>query len=546
MLSQRPGAFPSSYRTYGGSALTALALTLSLLSVWQDLGSPGNGRAAIAAIVIWLWLTMLVISIAHVWQGVSKSFFGAFSVITGLSATLSGFWLLVFYPAVMSMDAIWQWRQALRHTYSLWHPPAMAMLMHVTQCCSQSPSLFSFIQGLLFWGFMFCLIRQVAGGDRRFLVLCGVMMVVPPLWLYSNAAVSNTWTAAFMMLSAAFLIGSIRTKASRLLIGAVLALSVAIMFRRETAIIVPVLIAAYLWRFGRHRGVSRAGCDILLIVAVVWLPAALVAASPHVMKIDDYRPAQQGLLNYYVGIVAHSRPSMTDTKIERERQSVDRTFGPGTFQGLLDRYVCYSSSFIGWRRDELPPAAQRWAMMKNSFGTAQLARIAVRHPLGLIEHQMCYVAYLTQFAALDYQDWGTIDKNRNLNQLREKMDIPVESRLPWIKDQYSRLMKALLRHPALSLIVRHYVFLIAAAVALVVGLRTRRVELIIPSLFSLVYPVAFVIAGPSTPWRYLLPSYVLSWISILPLASDFVGRGAVDGSSSGKSRTRNEEPRTKN
>ncbi len=89
-------------------------------------------------------------------------------------------------------------------------------------------------------------------------------------------------------------------------------------------------------------------------------------------------------------------------------------------------------------------------------------------------------------------------------------------------------MKFLLGHPVPALIFRHYIFLLFSAFFLGLGLVKRRVEWIVPSLVSLVYLVAYLLAGPAGLWRYLLPSYLGAWVCLPTVVSSLLPRGRKD------------------
>src|SRR4030042_5848564 len=170
-------------RTLWKSGVLAFLPASLLLPVWNRVFAGHPGPIAVATVLAWLWITEVFVSAAVLLQGKESRLSGTTSFIIGLSSLVSGFWLLVFYPAGMSFDALGQWRQALADRYSTWSPPLLPMLMHFTQHFVKSPSLLSFIQGLLFWGALLFLIHRVAGGRRAFLVHSAFVVCLPPLWL---------------------------------------------------------------------------------------------------------------------------------------------------------------------------------------------------------------------------------------------------------------------------------------------------------------------------------------------------------------------------
>jgi hypothetical protein len=504
---------------YYVAILLGLLVAWATFPIWRSVFNRGD-IALLLSVVSATWAIALIISGGYVsrrsGQGRDRS--GTF--ITCLAAGLSCFWLFTFYPAVMSHDAISHWGQALNNRYSPWHPPMLAMLMHVSQCCASTPSLFSFIEGVLFWGSTFFLLRQVIEGGRAFVLACVVIALLPPIWLYSNAIVSNTWACSFILLCAAVIVKAKKRGQARLPVAAVLALAIGAMFRHEVVFLSLLLIGLDFAWFSAGKGPLRRIGEALLIVVALWLPGRVVELSPRVMRTGD-NPAGPGILNQYVGTMVRARASMSESEFATEQRSIDSEFGEGTLQILLERYDCDSGDYIVWRRGGQPPVLSK-DVIRNGFAIRKIGSLAMRHPLAFLGHETCYASHLTQFTALDYESWGMVIRDRNLMLVRANRGNGFESRLPSVAAWYADTMQAMMAHPVLTLFFRHYVWLMLAGLVLAVGILNRRVELVVPALFSVFYPIAYLIAGPSPLWRYLLPSYVCSWIGILALAASLV------------------------
>ncbi len=504
----------------------ALGLAWALFPTWREVFGRRD-YAVIVAVATGVWAATLMVSAIAVWRDASWPAKGANVFILCLAAGLSCFWLFTFYPGVMSHDAISHWGQAKANRYSPWHPPLLAMLMHVTQCCATTPSLFSFVEGVLFWASTFYLIRQIVENGRVFLLSCIAITLIPPLWLYSNATVSNTWACSFMLLSSAAIIKAMRHGHCRLPVAAVAALTIAAMFRREVVFLVLLLIGLDLFMFRSNRHWLRRMVWAVVLVGVVWIPGRIIDFSPRVIRTGD-NPAGPGLLNQYVGTIVRARPTMSADEFAGEARSIDSEYGVGTLETLLDRYGCDSGDYIVWRRQKPPVLAKD--VIRTGFAIGLVGHAAVHHPMAFLGHQLCYAAYLTQFTDLDYETWGMVKWDRNLMKVRQSRGTGFDSKLPSVWEWYGDLMTRMMAHPVLTLLFRHYAWLMLSVLVLIVGVLNRRSELIVPALFSLVYPVAFLVAGPSPLWRYLLPSYVFAWVGTLGLLGLLVTR--VRGSSS--------------
>ncbi len=502
------------------SGLLASPPAFLLFPVWNRIFAGHPGPVALTTFLSWLWITGVFVSAAVLWQGKETRLFGAASFIIGLSSSLSGFWLLVFYPAVMSVDALGQWQQALANRYSTWSPPLLPMLMHVSQHFAKNPSLLSFIQGSLFWGALLFLIRQVAGSNRAFLVHSALVVCLPPLWLYSNATISITWGAIFLMTAMGFLIQSAKGPKVLPFSLSLLSLSVAVMFRKEAILCVIVPLVVYLFFLGKKSGPAKKAAIVAIMVVLTMAPSRLIELGPRVTRAA--KSQAHGLFTQYVGTIVHSMRRMSPEEIDRERQSIDHEFGKGVFEKLIQRYDCSSGDYIIYNRD-YPRVLRSIPRKKNSFILKKVVQTAVRHPVGYLKHQVCYFGYLVQFSELGYQSWGVLKEDPRYEAGRGRLGIAYNTQLPSIKAGYIRLMKTTLESPVLSLILRHYVFVFFSALILGVGFSHRKMEWIIPSLFSLVYVSAYLLAGPAGLWRYLLLPYLATW-ACLPSFVSFVSR----------------------
>ena len=517
----RPGP-----RTLWGAGLLAFVAALLLFPAWNRIFAGRPVASVPATLVSGLWIAAILISAAVLWQGKERRPFGATSFILCLSPALGGFWLLVFYPAVMSVDALAHWQNALADQYSNWNAPLLPMLMHFTQHFVKSPNLLSFLQGSLFWGALFYLIRQVTKGDRAFLAHSLLVALLPPLWLYSNATTSMAWGTIFLMLAMALLIRSVKDGKTITLFLSVLSLSVAVMFRREALLCIIVPIVIYLFYFPQKRGWAKKALVAAALVVLSILPGRLIELSPKVARVA--RSQIHGVFTQYVGTIVHSMGRMSPAEIDRERRSIDGEFRKGIFQKLIERYDCSTGDYIIYKRT-FPPVMKRIPIEKNLFILKKVVGTALRHPGGYLKHQLCYLGHLSQFTGIAYQTWGVLKPEPRYESARARLKISYDSKLPSIKAGYVRLMKFLLGHPVTALIFRHYIFLLFSAFFLGLGVVKRRVEWIVPSLVSLVYLIAYLLAGPAGLWRYLLPSYLGAWVCLPTVVASIVPRGGKKG-----------------
>lgn len=470
---------------------------------------------AIAAIVSsWILMTVLFISTVHLWQRKTDSRFSVFSYILLLSVAVSGFWMLVLYPGILSYDALNHWTQALNNQYNAWWPPILAMGMHVSQYWVNNPSLFTFVQGILFWAASLYLLWVVVQNGRFFLVNASLFILIPPLWLYSNAAVSNTWMAAFVIFSAAFLLQASRRTNRAFFLASIISLSLAVCFRREAIFLVIIPIAVYFYCFPISRRLAQrlleVGTIALTVLVLTAIPAKLITLSPNV---SGQSPTGYVFLSQYVGTLANTE-SLAQSQIAAERRSINQIFGPRTFDEMLKAYNCSNSqaTIRYFKQNDFRGEAKQSILFENTdFVLKKVVATILEHPKAYLQHKACNFSYTLQVPRVTYHTWGIIDKGPDRNRLNLQFD----SRLPEIKAIYAKLLQRLVRHPLFSLLFRHYIFLTCSIILLVFGTLTRRLEFIIPSLFSIIYPIGLIIPDSFPHWRYLFVCYVLAWICLL-------------------------------
>jgi hypothetical protein len=425
----------------------------------------------------------------------------AFSALLALSVSL--FWTAVFFPALMSNDSLAQWEQALAGRYGTWHPPLMAMIMHLTQRVTHSPWLFALLQGWLFWGSIYAAVSFVTGSGRWFVTGCVLLSCNPALWTYTSVLWKDVWVAAFTLLGIPLLTKA-ASRCSRLqLVGASLSLAAAVCFRHNALTMAPVpffIGHLYVWRC---LPLWRVGLWSILILLVVASPAQLFKVLPQVR--DEGNPLLQVVVQY-VGITA--RLDRHGAEYAGERARFDRVFG----EGKLDRCVSgYFSSPPTWDyiRYANPPIVPFDDLHRNrEFIYRAVVRTSLKHPWLFVQHRGSNLSYLTQFRSHDvfypYHD--------RIEESGRKVNCVSRSLLPGVRN----LVFALLHELRNTLLFRHYVYLLWL-IAAPVFLARSNTAILITTLLGISYFLGFVVVDASPDWRYLLTPYLCAWVSMLAL-----------------------------
>ncbi|HAC62236.1 MAG TPA: hypothetical protein DCF68_01545 [Cyanothece sp. UBA12306] len=469
----------------------------------------------ISSLISFIWMTLLFISIINIWQGRKNQKLGLISYIILVSIAVSGFWLLVVYPAVMTPDTLSQWQQALRNKYEVWHPPILAILMHLTQYFVKTPSLLILLQGSIFWGAIIYLIYQVTNNSKTFLIGSSFIILLFPLWLYSGTIVSNTWMTAFALLSAAFLIRAKYKQRKISFILSIIFLSVAVMFRREVALLFIILIFMYFFIYWRQQKLYQRIIICCLIPILILLPARILLYLPNINAQRDF-PFGQLLLHQYVGTIINSEDKISSSQISSEKQEIDKRFGDGTFQRFIDHYICYSENYIRiYQPQESPLLGNRLNDEDQTFILNKYTKSLSNYPLGFLKHKMCNFAYVLQVPNLGYEGWTLLENWPAMEAQLNQLGIQSNSRFPSIMEWYKKTLINSFDHPILSLLFRHYIFLIITLLITIISLIYKKEKLSITGSFALVYALAHLIADSYGHWRYLLLSYIFCWITII-------------------------------
>lgn len=537
--------FQASNRTVCLSGLIALLIAIALFPIWHQIFTPsalaahletavfreearlyGASHALAAAICSWLIMATLFISSVHIWQGQIRKRFSVVSYILLLSVTLSGFWMLVLYPGILSYDALNHWSQALNNQYNAWWPPILAMGMHVTQYFVNDPSLFTFIQGAFFWSASLYLLWVIVQKGIFFLFNASIFILIPPIWLYSNAAVSNTWMATFVMLSAALLIQASRRTNRAFFLASVLSLSLAVCFRREAIFLVIIPIVVYLFYFSLPLRLSRKLLHLitvtLTVLVLTTIPSKLITLSPNV---SGESPTGYVFLSQYVGTLSNAN-SLELSEIAAERRSIDQKFGAGTFDEILKTYGCGNSqAAIRYFQENTFRGETKQAILfqNTKFVLRKVVTTVLRHPKAYLQHKACNFSQTLQLSRMMYNTWGLIEPGPL--GARGRLNIPLNSQLPNVKAAYVAMLEKMLNHTLLTFLFRHYIFLILSVLFLGFGLLVRKLEFIIPSVFSVVYPIGLLIPDSFPHWRYLFVCYVLAWLCLLAAGNLLVING---------------------
>jgi hypothetical protein len=205
-----------------------------------------------------------------------------------VTAGLAVFLWLTFRPALMSPDSVEQYRQALAGAYNDWHPPLMAVALHLVfragrglaalmlvQCVAGAFGVRALASAMLRWGR-----RDREAGPREawlaVAVLLALLVPVTPLAFYLMTFWKDAWAAIAMVWLGALLLELERRGPSVARGAAALTAATILTSTRHNALVVlPVVGIALWWTVPRPRRWGAVALAIAPLVAYGGCEAAV-------------------------------------------------------------------------------------------------------------------------------------------------------------------------------------------------------------------------------------------------------------------------------
>ena len=428
------------------------------------------------------------------------------------SITVSTFWVFTFYPASLSADASSSWISAIVGDYNNWWPPLFTFLIagHQNLFGEQNTSLFAFIQGFLFWFSILYLLRTTVRSNSNFAVFSIALILFPPLWCLSARILIDTWCASFALLSAALLIQYIQSRNRYKLCMMIISLALTIATRHNAILlaIVPILTLNYC--FQNSKKLWKKLVFSLLILTFTIGPSKVIDHLPQVKRSNLLGIA---LFNQYIGTLSRASPHMDASSLQKERLETDAVFGDGKFKEVMSNYGCISGDYI-WVLS--PPIIDRFELKKNSdFTIKKVVSTAFAHPISYLSHRVCNLSYILQIPTLTLPYYYDI-------LYPDLVGYP-NSQIPVAKQWVEKILSSIVER--FDIVFRIWVFLLLSIPILVVSFKTNDYTQVVLGTFNLIYFFSYLIPDSAADWRYLMPNYILSIISIIVVIDKVIQKG---------------------
>ncbi len=115
---------------------------------------------------------------------------------------------IAFYPGFLSEDSIDQYRQALTHTYSDGHPPAMALLWHYLNYIWQGPQVMLLFQLLLYWTSFYIMTAWINQMRVTGVIFITVLFLLPFVQNYAGYIIKDVQMALSWLLAVTIILNS--------------------------------------------------------------------------------------------------------------------------------------------------------------------------------------------------------------------------------------------------------------------------------------------------------------------------------------------------
>jgi hypothetical protein len=434
------------------------------------------------------------------------------------AAVVSGFWLVVFYPAVMSADSMIQWGQAVSGKLTDWHPIGMTLVMRTVHLlCRRLPmqdqvAVVAWVQGTLFWFSIFAIVGVASLRPWIKLLTCLGLTLYYPLWLYTVTLWKDVWFAMAIFWLVYYLCRACLGRWSLWHLGfSLLPVLFLAILNRHTAILSFIFLSAVITPsiigLARYHALRRLLFWISLALAAVAIQKLLYRG----LHVEYAGSTTNGVALFEVAGTAHFA-GMSKSELCRLRSC--RDLGEDRFTQVVRLYRCGSTAdyLVVQPGHPLVPSD----VLDRRSAIRDLMEIAWTHPLAYFRQRVCSVAPLLgiepERVYYPYHDgiWPN--------------EFGIHESTLWPRTQHAvlRWEHASTKYLLLRWPFRHYVLLIASGmVSLLVVFRSRLANRsLVCYLFvagaAVLFPLLLV--TPARDWRYLMPADVC-WASSVMIAA---------------------------
>jgi hypothetical protein len=207
--------------------------------------------------------------------------------------------LLVYaFPGFMSPDSVQQMEQARSHQYGDWHPPTMAAIWTLVEHVVKGPAGMLILQGSMFLGGLFLLLRRYMPPRAAALTASGVL-IFPPVLVVIACIWKDAQMAGFLILGIALLL---EPRPWQKVIAIVLLVIASALRDNAAPAILPILLLTFQW--GKLAGWKRVAAAAALWVLIVGMAFGL---NRSLTKVHEHSWTVSLAPADIIGVLKHSR-----------------------------------------------------------------------------------------------------------------------------------------------------------------------------------------------------------------------------------------------
>jgi hypothetical protein len=309
---------------------------------------------------------------------------------------VSAFWLVVFFPALMSPDSLSQWGQAVSWKATDWHPIGMTLVMRVIHLlCGALPmqdqvAVVAWLQGSVFWFSIFAIVGAARLQLWVQLLTCLSLTVYYPLWPYTVTLWKDVWFAAALFWMVYYLYRARLGCRSLWQLGcSLLSLLLVAMLNRHTAVlsflVLSTAITPTITGFAQHRLLSSWLFWISVVLTAVGIQTLLYRG----LHVEYAGSTSNGVALFEVAGTVHFS-AMRESEWHRLRSSQE--LGEDRFTQVIRLYHCGATAdylvFQPGHPLELSDVLERRSAITD------LMQVAWTHPVAYFKQRGCSVLWL--------------------------------------------------------------------------------------------------------------------------------------------------------
>ncbi len=308
---------------------------------------------------------------------------------------------VIFYPGAFSNDPVFQWNQAVQHSYSTWHPILMAVIWHYLGKIFGIGAFFMFNQ-LLYWFGMALFVDIVLGRRLRYLALA----FFPPTLIMSIDVWKDVACMNGLLLAVGFFLAWLKAKNKWFIALAVLSLLYASLVRTNGFIPSAALIAMAFLFFGSWRIWGRLCCALLgaVLFCVLMMGSQTLLIRAFNAKVDHFLPALLvwDIAGTYINAgIRKPQPLPVPLKpsVERSEKWLD-SYGPGDLNTVILGKIDYSRV-----TDEVTKEiAKEWLAVVRE------------HPKAYLKHRLAATKLLWSWQPKVYYPYQSYGQNHRMGK----------------------------------------------------------------------------------------------------------------------------------